>query len=52
MAHLATMMEGFHPLRKNETVFQKTVGINDFYLRGPDSRSRSGTSNLRDARTA
>ncbi len=39
MAHLATMMEGFHPLRKNETVFQKTVGINDFYLRGPDAGS-------------
>jgi choline dehydrogenase-like flavoprotein len=35
MAHLATMMQGFHPLRKNETVFQKTVAINDFYLRGP-----------------
>ena len=37
MAHLATMMEGFHPLRKNETVFQKTVAINDFYFQGPDS---------------
>jgi choline dehydrogenase-like flavoprotein len=37
MAHLATMMEGFHPFRKNETVFQKTAGINDFYLRGPDT---------------
>jgi choline dehydrogenase-like flavoprotein len=37
MAHLATMMEGFHPLRKNSTVFQKTVGINDFYRRGPDT---------------
>ena len=36
MAHLATMMQGFHPFRKNATVFQKTVGINDFYLRGPD----------------
>jgi choline dehydrogenase-like flavoprotein len=35
MAHLATMMQGFHPFRKNETVFQKTVAINDFYLRGP-----------------
>ena len=34
MAHLATMMQGFHPFRRNETVFQKTVGINDFYLRG------------------
>jgi choline dehydrogenase-like flavoprotein len=38
MAHLATMMQGFHPLRKNETVFQKTVAINDFYLRGPRGR--------------
>ena len=36
MAHLATMMQGFHPFRVNRTVFQKTVGINDFYLRGPD----------------
>jgi choline dehydrogenase-like flavoprotein len=35
MAHLATMMEGFHPFRKNQTVFQKTVGINDYYLKGP-----------------
>jgi choline dehydrogenase-like flavoprotein len=37
MAHLATMMQGFHPFKKNETVFQKTVAINDFYLRGPDT---------------
>jgi choline dehydrogenase-like flavoprotein len=37
MAHLATMMEGFHPLRRNRTVFQKTVAINDFYFRGPDA---------------
>jgi choline dehydrogenase-like flavoprotein len=34
MAHLATMMQGFHPFRKNDTVFQKTVAINDFYLKG------------------
>ena len=38
MAHLSTMMQGFHPFRRNRTVFQKTVGINDFYLRGPDTR--------------
>jgi choline dehydrogenase-like flavoprotein len=38
MAHLATMMQGFHPLRKNDIVFQKTVAINDFYLRGPDTK--------------
>jgi choline dehydrogenase-like flavoprotein len=37
MAHLATMMQGFHPLRRNTTVFQKTVAINDFYLRGPSN---------------
>ena len=36
MAHLATMMQGFSPLKKNETVFQKTVAINDFYLTGPE----------------
>ena len=42
MAHLATMMQGFHPLRKNETVFQKTVAINDFYLRGPRGRHPLG----------
>src|SRR5436190_12173249 len=34
MAHLATMMQGFHPFRINDTVFQKTVAINDFYLKG------------------
>ncbi len=28
-------MEGFHPFRPNTTVFQKTVAINDYYLRGP-----------------
>jgi choline dehydrogenase-like flavoprotein len=38
MAHLATMMQGFHPLRKNSTVFQKTVAINDFYLPGPKTK--------------
>jgi choline dehydrogenase-like flavoprotein len=36
MAHLATMMQGFHPFRINDSVFQKTVAINDYYLRGPD----------------
>ena len=32
------MMQGFHPFRKNATVFQKTVAINDFYFRGPHTR--------------
>jgi choline dehydrogenase-like flavoprotein len=34
MAHLATMMESLHPWRVNQTVFQKTVAINDFYFAG------------------
>ncbi len=37
MAHLATMMEAFHPFKVNDTVFQKTVAINDFYFKGPDT---------------
>jgi choline dehydrogenase-like flavoprotein len=38
MAHLATMMQGFHPFRPNADVFQKTVAINDFYLGGNGHR--------------
>ena len=38
MAHLATMMEAIDPFEENDTAFQKTVAINDFYLRGPRSR--------------
>ena len=38
MAHLATMMQGFHPFRLNHAVFQKTVGINDFYFGGATTR--------------
>jgi len=36
MAHLATMMQGVS-WRTCADDFQKTVAINDFYLRGPDS---------------
>jgi choline dehydrogenase-like flavoprotein len=32
MAHLATMISAFDRTRKNDTVFQKTVAINDYYL--------------------
>ena len=42
MAHLATMMQGFHPFRLNHAVFQKTVGINDFYFKGPRTRHPLG----------
>ena len=36
MSHLATMLGAFMPPR-HDTVFQKTVAINDFYFRGPDT---------------
>jgi choline dehydrogenase-like flavoprotein len=36
MAHLATMMEGVG-WRVNHDDFQKTLAINDFYLRGPNT---------------
>ena len=36
----------------NDTVFQKTVAINDFYLTGARWAIRSGRSSRRDARTA
>jgi len=38
MAHLATMMECIYLFRENDTRFQKTVGINDYYLPGPRGR--------------
>ena len=43
MAHLATMMQGFHPTKKNSTVFQKTVAINDFYLPGERTKYPLGS---------
>jgi len=36
MAHLATMLQGVGA-RVNHDDFQKTLAINDFYLRGPDT---------------
>ena len=38
MAHLATMMEAFHPFEINATRFAKTVAINDFYHAGNGHR--------------
>ncbi len=51
MAHLATMMQGFHPFRVNTAVFQKTVAVNDFYLRGPGVPYPLGRSSRRAGRT-
>jgi choline dehydrogenase-like flavoprotein len=37
MAHVATMLEGIDPRRTNDTEFQKTVAINDYYFKRPDT---------------
>lgn len=34
MAHKNTVLMAFHPLKKNPTLFQKTLSINDYYERG------------------
>jgi choline dehydrogenase-like flavoprotein len=34
MVHNNTALMAVHPLRRNRTVFQKTIAVNDFYLKG------------------
>ena len=36
MVHNNTALMAVAPLRVNKTVFQKTMAVNDFYVRGPD----------------
>ncbi|MBL8134450.1 MAG: GMC family oxidoreductase, partial [Anaerolineae bacterium] len=36
MVHNNTALTAVNPLKRNPTVFQKTMAVNDFYLRGPD----------------
>lgn len=36
MVHNNTAMMAVNPLKRNRTVFQKTMAVNDFYLQGPD----------------
>jgi choline dehydrogenase-like flavoprotein len=36
MVHNNTALTAIKPLKTNPTVFQKTMAVNDFYLRGPD----------------
>jgi choline dehydrogenase-like flavoprotein len=38
MAHVTTFFLAIDPRRKNEAVFQKTIGINDWYTAGPTTR--------------
>jgi len=36
MVHNNTALMAVHPTRRNPTIFQKTLAVNDFYFRGPD----------------
>ena len=36
MVHNNSVLVAVHPIRRNTTVFQKTIGVNDFYLAGAD----------------
>lgn len=38
MVHNSTFLIGFHPLRRNRTRWQKTLGLNDWYLPTPAHR--------------
>ena len=38
MAHVTTFFLAIDPRRKNDAVYQKTIGINDWYTAGPDNR--------------
>ncbi|MCB0025008.1 MAG: dehydrogenase, partial [Caldilinea sp.] len=36
MVHNNTALMAVDPLRRNATVFQKTMAVNDFYFKGPN----------------
>ena len=38
MAHVTTFFLAIDPRRKNEAVYQKTIGINDWYTAGPTNK--------------
>ena len=43
MQHRDSALSGVDPRRPNDTVFQKTLGLNDFYLRADGSHPRLGS---------
>ena len=46
MVHNNSIMVAINPLRRNKAVFQKTLYVNDFYLKGHRTTpTRSATSN-------
>ncbi|ONM49915.1 FAD-dependent oxidoreductase [Nocardia donostiensis] len=38
MAHVTTFFVAIDPRQKNDAVYQKTIGINDWYAAGPDNK--------------
>lgn len=46
MVHNNTAMMAVHPTRRNHTVYQKTIAVNDFYLRSADSPHPLGNVQL------
>jgi choline dehydrogenase-like flavoprotein len=38
MAHVTTFFLAIDPRRKNEAIYQKTIGINDWYTAGPSNK--------------
>jgi choline dehydrogenase-like flavoprotein len=46
MCHNNTALMAVHPTKRNTTVFQKTMAVNDFYLRGRDDEYPLGNVQL------
>ena len=44
MVHNSTFFMAVNPARRNQTAWQKTLGLNDWYEAGPDTPTRSATS--------
>jgi choline dehydrogenase-like flavoprotein len=42
MTHLTTFLLGIDPRRKNDAIYQKTFGINDWYAPGPSTKHPLG----------
>ena len=46
MVHNNTALMALHPRRKNPTIFQKSMAVNDFYFKGPDFNYPMGNIQL------
>lgn len=46
MCHNNTALMAVHPVKRNDTIFQKTMAVNDFYLHGRDDEFPLGNVQL------